>query len=51
MSIQSGSNPKFLREKLLTYLAQQQRVEGGEAQGGEGKGKKEKKSKKKKGEE
>ena len=49
MSIQSGSNPKFLREKLLTYLEQQQRVEGG-GEGGE-KGKKEKKAKKKKGEE
>jgi len=46
MSIQSGANPKFLREKLLTFMSQQQR-EGGE--GGEGgKGKKEKKPKKEK---
>ena len=51
MSIQSGSNPKFLREKLLTYLQQQQRVEGGNEKGGEKGGKKEKKPKKKKGEE
>lgn len=31
MSIQSGENPKFLREKLLTFMNQQQRdeVEGG----------------------
>lgn len=42
MSIQSGENPKFLKEKLLTYMAQQQRELGEE--GGEGgkKGKKEK---------
>lgn len=33
MSIQSGANPKFLREKLLTFLSQKQR-------GGEGGGKK-----------
>ena len=25
MSIQSGANPKFLREKLLTFMAQKQR--------------------------
>ena len=29
MSIQSGANPKFLREKLLTFLGQKQRGEGG----------------------
>ena len=29
MSIQSGANPKFLREKLLTFVAQRQRGEGG----------------------
>ncbi len=41
MSIQSGENPKFLREKLLTFMAQQQRDNaGGE---GEGEGKKKKK--------
>lgn len=50
MSIQSGSNPKFLREKLLTYLQQQQRVEGG-GEKGDKKEKKEKKGKKNKGEE
>ena len=36
MSIQSGENPKFLREKLLTFMAQQQRDGAG------GKSKKEK---------
>jgi len=47
MSIQSGENPKFLRERLLTYMAQQQRDlgEGGGGEGGGG-GKKEKKPKK-----
>ena len=51
MSIQSGENPKFLREKLLTYMAQNQRDavgEGGEG-GEDGGGKKAKKSKKGKG--
>ena len=28
MSIQSGANPKFLREKLLTFVAQRQRDDG-----------------------
>ena len=41
MSIQSGSNPKFLRDKLLTYLAQQQR----NPDGGGGKGEKAEKKK------
>ncbi|MCI8539647.1 MAG: motility protein A [Oscillospiraceae bacterium] len=36
MSIQSGENPKFLREKLLTYMGQQQR----DGEGGGKKGKK-----------
>lgn len=47
MSIQSGENPKFLREKLLTYMAQRQRETGGEGgEGGKGgKAKKEKKAK------
>lgn len=44
MSIQAGANPKFLREKLLTYLAQKQRDGGGDG-GGKGKGKKGKKGK------
>ena len=46
MSIQSGENPKFLREKLLTYMAQRQRENGGEVsvEGGK-KGKKAKASK------
>jgi len=30
MSIQSGANPKFLREKLLTFLSQKQRDGAGE---------------------
>ena len=29
MSIQGGANPKFLREKLLTFMGQKQRAEGG----------------------
>lgn len=29
MSIQSGANPKFLREKLLTFMGQKQRSEDG----------------------
>ncbi|MDE7244687.1 MAG: MotA/TolQ/ExbB proton channel family protein [Oscillospiraceae bacterium] len=29
MSIQAGANPKFLREKLMTFMQQQQRGEGG----------------------
>lgn len=45
MSIQSGENPKFLKEKLLTFMAQKQReAEMGEG-GGKGGGKKEKKKK------
>ena len=43
MSIQSGENPKTLREKLLTYVDQNQRDNG---EGGEGGGKKGKKGKK-----
>lgn len=53
LAIQSGDNPKFLKERLLTYLAEDVRQkiagsEGGE-EGGEGKkkAKKEKKEKKK----
>ena len=34
MSIQSGENPKALREKLLTYMSQKQREMGGEGAGG-----------------
>lgn len=50
LSIQSGDNPKFLREKLLTYLGQKQRMKLGDSEGGGdgGEGKKEKKEKKKK---
>jgi chemotaxis protein MotA len=38
MSIQSGENPKFLREKLVTYMAQKQRDNSGgkKAKGGGG---------------
>ena len=43
MSIQSGENPKALKEKLLTYMDQSQRDEGGG--GGGGKSKKGKKGK------
>ena len=35
MSIQSGANPKFLREKLLTFVSQRQRVDDG-GKGGKG---------------
>ena len=38
MSIQAGSNPKFLREKLMTFVAQRQREGGGEQKGGKGEG-------------
>ena len=38
MSIQAGENPKFLRERLLTYMAQQRREsEDGEKNGRKGK--------------
>ena len=37
MSIQSGANPKFLREKLLTFVAQRQR-DGGSGKKGSGGG-------------
>lgn len=47
MSIQSGENPKFLKEKLMTFMAQRQREGGGE--GGKGKKGKEPKAKKEKG--
>jgi chemotaxis protein MotA len=30
LSIQSGENPKFLRERLMNYMAQQRRENGGE---------------------
>lgn len=43
MSIQSGENPKFLRERLLTYLDEDQR---GAGTAGDGEGKKPKKVKK-----
>ena len=33
MAIQSGENPKFLRERLLTFMKQNQRDEGGEGGG------------------
>ena len=42
MSIQSGENPKFLKERLLTYMSQKQRLL---AENGGGKGKKGKKGK------
>ena len=49
LAIQSGDNPKFLKEKLLTFLAQKDREKIAGSEGGEGdqKPKKEKKSKKK----
>lgn len=44
MAIQSGENPKFLRERLMTFMNQKQRDEGGEGGGKRGK---EKRSRKK----
>ena len=41
MSIQSGANPKFLREKLMTFMEQKKRSDEAGGAGG-GKGKKEK---------
>lgn len=53
LSIQSGDNPKFLKEKLLTFISQRDRekllaLEGGEGGQEQGKKKKEKKEKKSK---
>lgn len=51
LAIQAGDNPKFLKEKLLTYMSQKERSkmqDGGEEGGGGEKPKKEKKEKKKK---
>lgn len=45
LSIQSGDNPKFLREKLQTFIAFSQRADG-DSEAGEGKPKKAKKGKK-----
>ena len=36
MSIQSGENPKFLKEKLMTFMSQQQREGSGESGSGRG---------------
>jgi len=38
MSIQSGANPKFLREKLMTFLSQKERGEDGGKKGKKSKG-------------
>jgi chemotaxis protein MotA len=46
MSIQSGENPKFLRERLETYMDQKQRGGEGGGSGGDEGGKKPKKEKK-----
>lgn len=48
LSIQSGDNPKFLREKLQTFIAFSERSDGesGASAGGEGKPKKARKGKK-----
>jgi chemotaxis protein MotA len=51
MSIQSGENPKFLRERLETYMDQKQRAGGEGGEGGEGGGKPKKEKKAKKGKE
>ncbi len=36
--IQAGENPKMLREKLLTFVAQKQREKMGDGSGGGGEG-------------
>ena len=46
LSIQSGDNPKFLKEKLQTFIAFSQRAGGEAGEGGGGKEKKAKKGKK-----
>lgn len=46
MAIQSGENPKFLRERLLTFMNEKQR-EGGEAAEGADDGGKKRRGKKK----
>lgn len=53
LAIQAGDNPKFLKEKLATYVGQKQRMKILDSEGGgegerKGKPKKEKKEKKKK---
>lgn len=48
LAIQSGDNPKFLKEKLVTYLGQKERLKILDAEGGEGGDKKSKKEKKEK---
>lgn len=48
LAIQSGDNPKFLKEKLLTFLGQKERSKIGSGEGGEGEGEGKKKGKKKK---
>ncbi len=47
LAIQSGDNPKFLKEKLVTYLGQKERLKILDAEGGEGGEKKSKKKEKK----
>ena len=46
MAIQSGENPKFLRERLLTFMRQKQRDSGEEGENQGKKGKRKKKEKK-----
>lgn len=47
LSIQSGENPKFIREKLISFLPRKERDAAGEGgEGGEGDGEKPKKEKK-----
>lgn len=50
LSIQSGENPKFIREKLVSFLAQKMREQGDESgsDGEDGEGKKTKKPRKEK---
>lgn len=49
LAIQSGGNPKYIKENLMTYLKQNDRTEEGpEGEDGEGEGKKKKKKGKKK---
>ena len=51
LAIQSGDNPKFLKEKLVTYISQKERMKVLDVEGAAESGKKGKKGKKGKDEE
>ena len=47
LAIQAGENPKFLKEKLVSFLSQKQREMGGDGAESDGGGKKKAKKAKK----